>query len=58
MEFDPVILERLRQENAQLRHQKVQLGQTVARLSEQVDQLTQELRQGLKSEYRGSSQTL
>ena len=45
MEFDPVILERLRQENAQLRHQKVQLGQTVARLSDQVDQLTQELRQ-------------
>jgi len=45
MDFDPAILEGLRQENAQLRQQNRKLTQTVTRLGDQVEQLTQEVRQ-------------
>jgi hypothetical protein len=44
MDSDPAILERLRQENAQLREQNAQLTQAMSGLAEQVEQLTAQVR--------------
>jgi transposase len=53
MDFDPAILDQLRQQNAQLIEQNAKLNQTVVRLTDQLDQLTREIGQ-LRDQLEGA----